>query len=422
MRPSMIVRGAALVAAASVATLAAAPALAADPVAQASASAVTLDVAGQNGYSGTFSATNDGSKQTTSGNDKPLITALGGQSLLSVGTLAQDATTSVDASGRGSSAACAGLAGQGASLVAAGSGNCLTGGNALQLEAGTLDLSKLQIVQGTVLNGLDQQLQSALQPVLGTLLPALSQALAQGAKALGNPGIFLDLGAVQSNCTATPAGVSGDSSLANAAAYVQIPGGQRIDLVKLPVHPAPNTDVVTKLGSGVVGAITSALKTDLASTLGGQLGALGVVVDQTAVLNNILDQLGEQLKPIDNDLLKATLNKQTKSDGAITVTALDLSVLPAAQQFVHSDLLHLTVGTSTCGPNGRVVTPAAAAVPKSDTHHSSNPVPTTVPAGVADAYPLSDHALTAGRVALLALVGLGATGAGLVGYRRRLHR
>jgi hypothetical protein len=421
VRPSKIVKGAALLAAASVATLAASPALAADPVAQASASAVTLSVAGQDGYSGTFSATNDGTKQTTSGNDKPLITALGGQSLLSAGTLAQDATTSVDASGRGSSAACAGLAGQGASLVAAGSGDCLSGGNALQLNAGTLDLSKLQIVQGTVLNGLDQQLQTALQPVLGTLLPALSQALIQGAQALGNPGIFLDLGAVQSHCTATPAGVSGDSSLANAAAYLQIPGGQRIDLLKLPVHPGPNTDVVTQLGSGVVGAITSALKTDLSTALGGQLGALGAVVDQTAVLNNILDQLGAQLKPLDDTLIKATLNKQTTSDGSITVTALDLSVLPAAQQFVHADLLHLTVGTSTCGPNGRVVTPAAVAVPKSDTHHS-NPVPTTVPAGVADAYPLSDHVLTAGRVALLALVGLGATGAGLVGYRRRLHR
>lgn len=421
MRPSKIVQGAALIAAASVVTLAAAPALAADPVAQASAAAVTLDVAGQHGYSGTFGATNDGTKQTTSGNDKPLITALGGQHLLSAGTLAQDATTSVDASGRGSSAACAGLAGQGASLAAAGSGSCLTGGNALQLEAGTLDLSGLQIVQGTVLNGLDQQLQTALQPALGTLLPALSQALTQGTQTLGSPGLFLDLGAVQSSCTATPAGVSGDSSLANAAAYVQIPGGQRIDLAKLPVHPAPNTDVVTQLGSGVVAAITSALKTDLSTALDGQLGALGGAIDQTAVLNNVLDQLGAQLKPLDDTLIKATLNKQTTSADSITVTALDLSVLPAAQQFVHADLAHLTVGTSICGPNGRAVTPAAVAVPKSDTH-PTDPVPTTVPAGVADAYPLSDHALTAGRVALLALVGLGATGAGLVGYRRRLHR
>ena len=96
-------RPAALVAASLVGLLAAAPAYAAD-VTGGSASAVTVTAGGQDNGTGTYSAQYDGQK-TTTGSNQPAISLLGGQSLLSAGTLAQDA----DANASGS-AACAGLA------------------------------------------------------------------------------------------------------------------------------------------------------------------------------------------------------------------------------------------------------------------------------------------------------------------------
>jgi hypothetical protein len=156
--------------------LAVSPATAATTVARASGTALTLSVGGSPAGSGTYAVTNDGTHQSSTGTNRPGVSALTGQSVVSAGVLAQDATTSIR-DRAGFSAACAGLAGQGSSTVAVGDGDCLTPGRTLSLAAGTLDLSHLRVVDSTVLQGLDQQLQTALQPVLDQVVPALQGGL-----------------------------------------------------------------------------------------------------------------------------------------------------------------------------------------------------------------------------------------------------
>jgi hypothetical protein len=72
--------------------------------------------------SGTFSASNDGSGQTTSGNAKPALSLLGMQTTISVGVLVQKAEAFKD----GSSVACSGLVGNGAIVQIGPDGNCST--------------------------------------------------------------------------------------------------------------------------------------------------------------------------------------------------------------------------------------------------------------------------------------------------------
>lgn len=439
MRRSVMSTGAAALAATAVLALAGAPALAAapdnSPIAQATGTAASVTVAGAGTDSGSYtSLINSLGEHTTSGNNTPLITALGGQDLLTVGTLAQDATTSASG-GKGSSAACAGLAGDGATLVSAGDGDCLSGGDNLSLDAGSLDLSSLRVLQSGLFQGIDDDIQGALQQYQNQLTQALSDGLTQALDAMGDPALHLDLGAVQSHCTADTNTASGDSSLANAGAWVQVPTVGRVDLVKLPVHPGPNTHVVTDL-SGVVDAITTPLSAELGNTLpaaldnipglnalNALLAPLSSSLDQVTPMleKNILDQLSTQLQPLQDNVLDATLNKQQRGNRSITVTALDLSVLPAARQFIGSDFAHLTVGTSSCGPNRGVSARTATTPPTSSAHkppaRAPENVPTVVKAGYAEVSDASSP-LTAGRAAVLGALVLAAGGAGALTYRR----
>ena len=114
MRPTA--RFAAVIGAATLSVIAVAPAMAAAPVSQAGANAVTLSVAGNGQGSGDVIAKNDGSKETKTGDTAPPISVLGGQQLLNAGVLAQEAT----ARSNGTSAACAGLAGNGGSVAQVG--------------------------------------------------------------------------------------------------------------------------------------------------------------------------------------------------------------------------------------------------------------------------------------------------------------
>jgi hypothetical protein len=115
------VRTGCVLAAVSLAALATGPAFAAEPVARASATALEIGIAGQGTDTGTFTVTDDGSGPTTSGSNKPALPVLAGQTLTNLGTLAQDARTVV-AGGAGASAACSGIAGEGATLVQVGEG------------------------------------------------------------------------------------------------------------------------------------------------------------------------------------------------------------------------------------------------------------------------------------------------------------
>ena len=413
----------ALVGAGALTLLAASPGMAAEPVAQATATGLVLTVASTPTDSGTYRVTNDGTSEKASGANSPRITALGGQSALQAGTLAQDASTSV-VDGAGRSAACAGLAGDGASLVEAGEGFCLSPDDNATINAGTVDLSGLQIVQADLLAGLDQQLQTALAPLLNAVLPAVSDGLAQGLTALGDLDVTLDLGAVQSQCSAVLGSAYGDSQLTDADLSVEV-AGTDITLLALPVNPAPNTKVVTDTDQ-FLEAVVDGLQVQLSTALDGALDPVTPVLQdlQDALNDNILTALSDQLAPIEDNLLDVTLNKQVRpTDDSIEVTALDLRLLPAASQFV--DLLDVEIGRSTCGPSGRVAAAPPTDSPSATPSDVPSPaVPTSIPAGedAATSAATTDGSLNGllatGAIVLVALL---ATAGGVVSFRRTLR-
>ncbi|MBG6098345.1 hypothetical protein [Nocardioides luteus] len=394
--------------------MSAAPASAAT-VSQASATALSLELAGTGARdTGTYAVTNNGSTESAEGTNEPLITALGGQKAIHAGTLAQDAVATKDAT----SAACSGLAGDGATVVAVGSGDCLSGGDNISLDAASLDFADVELVSSGLFQGVDRQLIAELEKVglsQTKVTDPLSKALKDLLAAMGDPGLHLDLGAVQSSCTADKDKASGDSSLANSRAYITVPTVGDVTLVDLPVDPDVNQKVVTDL-TGVTDAILDALRTQFTKALNGALAPANGGLDQlqTQVLDTALGQIETQLAPLEENVLDITLNAQTTSPGAITVTALDAKVLPAAQEFVGGSLAHLTIGTSSCGPNS----PIAKTVknpPKADNPPAS--VPTVVTAGM-ESY---DDG-SAGRIALVTLLLLAAAGAGVATYVRMLRR
>jgi len=412
VRTTLIARGAAVAAAAAMVALSAAPASAAT-VSQASATALSLELAGTGATdSGTYAVTNDGSTESAEGTNEPIITALGGQDAIHAGTLAQDAVAKSNAT----SAACSGLAGDGATLVAAGSGDCLSGGNNIKLDAASLDFSELQVIQSDLFQGMDAEVQKALKPFQTQITGALDQLLAPVVDGLDGAGLYVDLGAVQSHCTANDDTARGDSTIASSSVYVVLPGGKRETVVELPVDPAVNQKVVTDL-SGVVDVVIKGLRTQLANGLGGALQPIDpVVVElQKQVLNTLLTSIEGQLAPLEDNLLDITLNAQETSPGAITVTALDAKILPAAEPFVGGPLTHLTIGTSSCGPNSPAPRTVVNNPPKAADPPAS--VPTVVTAGM-ESY---DDG-SAGRIALVTLLLLAAAGAGVATYVRTLRR
>lgn len=445
MKTKTVVRASAVVSTLAILTLSGSPALAAAPIAQASATGASITVAGQSNNTGTYAVTNDGTKETVvSGSNQPSLALLGGQNAVKFGTLAQDAKTTVDL-GDGKSIACAGAAGNGASLAAVGSGTtCLSGGNNVDISAGTLDLRNLTLSPNPALAPLN----AALQQVVGPVGTALNTATTQLFNALGNPAVVLSLGALQSSCMSDPTSASGTANLANAGAYVDLPalGGQpkqRVNLLTFPVNPDPNTKVVTGLDK-VTTKILDALRLSLNTTATGPLAGLKTAIDaidatvfanlQSQLVEGVIGQIAPQLKPLEDNIIDGTLNKQFKpSANSIEVTALELNVLPVATQQLKSAALSLMIGKSTCGPNGRLVAPKSSGTPKdtkpnnNNGNGNNNPpnntpvnapnVPTSVPAGLADA-PTANAPL--GPVALAGLGGLMAlsvaTGAAV--YRR----
>ncbi|GGU07941.1 hypothetical protein GCM10007979_02150 [Nocardioides albus] len=381
---------------------------------QASATALSFTPAGGAATdSGTYAVTNDGSTESSEGTNKPVVNLLAGQEAVHVGTLAQDAVANRNAT----SAACSGIAGDGATLVAAGSGDCLSGGNNIKLDAASLDFSELEVIQSDLFQGMDTKVQEALKPFQTQITGALDQLLAPVVDGLDGAGLYVDLGAVQSHCTADDDTARGDSTIASSSVYVVLPGGKRETVVDLPVDPTVNQKVVTDL-SGVVDVVIKGLRTQLANGLGGALQPIDpVVVElQKQVLNTLLTSIEGQLAPLEDNLLDITLNAQETSPGAITVTALDAKILPAAEPFVGGPLTHLTIGTSSCGPNS----PVAKTVANNPPPKAANP-PATVPTVVTAGMESYDDG-SAGRIALVTLLLLAAAGAGAATYLRMLRR
>jgi hypothetical protein len=143
----------------------------------------------------------------------------------------------------------------------------------------------------------------------------------------------------------------------------------------------------------------------------------GLAEARKAIVDNVISQVSKQLKPLSDNVLKLTLNKQSGSTGQIRVTALDLQLIPAAKAAAGASLAAVQIGNVVCGPSGRAAAPAAAApaAPK-----AAPKLPTAVSAGYGDMpakYAGQDDGHTA-DVILAAFAVLVATGAGAVTFRR----
>lgn len=407
---------AATLGAVSLTAMAVAPALAATTVSQAGATALTISVAGNGTDSGTTKATNDGTGQKKTGEANPPIAVLGNQDLLDAGVLAQEAEARIR--GReGVSAACSGVAGDGASIIDVGESRCLTPGDPVGLSIANLDLTGAVLIDPASALGPLEPLNAIVDQLVGPLTAAISDGLAP----LGATGLGGTLGAVQASCTAGPRNAtSGTANIADTTLQLDL-GGTAIDLVELPVNPPPNTQVLTNLDV-VLTTVIDALRVDINNTLDGQLEPLSAVIDpiQDQIVDNLIAQVAPQLAPLEDNILEITLNRQSKpSPGAIEVTALALTVLPAAAQFTDGPLVAAEIGTVTCGANGRVVdtpdpepTPDAGPDPTPDPEPQEPAVPTIVDAGASG----EDQSSTGGTLggALVLLTGA----AGLIGYRR----
>lgn len=402
-----ISRAGTVVGAATLMLLTAGPGSAATPVSQATATALTISVAASPADSGTTSATNDGSGEVKTGEANPPVSVLGNQQLLNLGVLAQDATAKV--SGRdGVSAACSGVAGDGASVANVGDSNCLTPGRPVGISIANLDLTGAVLIDPeSALGGL-----AGLNVVMDQLVGPLTSTISDALEPLGETGLGGTLGAVQARCTARPGTASGTANIADTKLALSV-GGQSIDLVELPASPPPNTHVVTDLDV-VLNTVLDALRTDLNNTLDGALSGLSNVIDpvQDQIVDQLIAQVADQLAPLEENVLDIVLNKQVRPQrGAIEVTALDLQVLPAAAEFIDGSLVAAEIAKVTCGPSRRVGEPGEGPGPKPD-------VPTVVDAGVAGDQPAGgdDAALWAAALLLLGAA------AGLMGYRRLSRR
>jgi hypothetical protein len=172
--------------------LAASPALADTSAATANALNMTL-VGGTLADSGTTTASNDGTTETLTGTQFPALAVLGSQTVITAGVLGQVARAFND----GTSAACAGVLGQGGTLTVGTNGVC-------------------------------------------TVVPSAQVSLTLGVVALATIAIQAD--AIYANCNASsaPQTASGSATLVNAR-VVSIVGPVTTTLLSLPLNPAIGT-------------------------------------------------------------------------------------------------------------------------------------------------------------------------------------
>ena len=403
--------------AAGLVVAAAGPGYAATVVAQSSATALSLSIAGSGFDSGTYTATDDGSGEQVTGESNPPIDVLNSQNLVDIGVLAQEASTAIVGKD-GTSKACSGVAGQGGAVGQIGESGCLTPGDSFGVNFANLDLSNVVTIDPASALGPLAQLNPVVQMLLGPITKALSNGLA--ASPLGDLSIGGTFGAVQSACSATPGQASGAANITDAVIGATL-AGQSVNLVTLPTHPAPNTEVVTDLDK-VLDVVLDGVKTDLLASLNGAAGPLTTLTDaiKTQVVDTVVAQVADQLKPLEDNILRITLNKQTSSGrGQISVTALHAEVLPAAAQFAGSPLVEGDIATVNCGPNARVTggNPNPGPNPTPTPNPNPNPgpkdpdVPTVIDAGGAASAPWGAGLLALGAISA-------GTAAGLVTQRR----
>jgi hypothetical protein len=383
--------------------LATAPAYAASPVSQATATALSGQVAGNGTDSGTVIARHDGHDEQKTGDAHPPVDVLGNQQLLNVGVLAQEATADVDDEGFGTSRACAGIAGNGGSVAQVGDARCLEPGAPVGLSIANLDLTDAVLFDPqSALAPLGQ-----LQPVIDQVVGPVTAAVSDNLTPLGETGLAGTLGVVEASCTAGPDGLTGSANIVDSKIALSL-AGTTVEVVDLPVNPPPNTEVLVDLDVVATGVL-DAIRDDLNTTLDGQLAPLTAAIDpvQKQIVDNALAQVGPQLAPLSQNVLRIVLNKQTKADDRIEVTAMTIDVLPAAAaQLDGASLGSAQIGHVSCGPNGRIVTEREVAP---DTEPKPRPpaaLPTAVAAGVEPEPWYDDLALPGVLVVMAAGAGL----------------
>lgn len=402
-------RATAGLAVAATAILLAAPmASAATVLSRSDASAAIVDVGGQGGQgTGPVEATYDGDTETVTGNSSPA--AFPGGGFVNVGALTQQATA-----GNGSSAACAGVAGNGGGVIQIADGSCLRPGDAV---AGSLGDLKV----GDITGGIDQ-LPAELKAVLDQLTTPIDGAVGTVTSgiedAVGELGLALRFDAIEGRCTVQDGIPSGSASIANAR-LVATGGGRDILLANLPANPGRDTRVITDL-SAVVDVVLQGVETDLNDSLDGALDPVGetlIAPIREQLVAAIRDNIEDQLAPLEDDVLRVTLNEQSNpTTDSIRVTALHAEVLPAAAQAIDASLVDVKIGDVGCGPAGRRVVSEETPTPTPEAAPPARPsVPTAVSAGKAGEPGGTDLA----PYAALALGAAAAGGAGWTAMRRR---
>ncbi|MET0999950.1 MAG: hypothetical protein ABWX73_14635, partial [Marmoricola sp.] len=262
--------------------------------------------------------------------------------------------------------------------------------------------------------------ETAIQPVLTPVTAAINHAVAQASAQFGDLGLVAGIGAVEGRCQASPGSASGDAVIADAQVRVVLPDQapqSELVLLDLPVHPKPNTHLTTNL-SDVLDMILDAISADLNNSLNSALAPLVTGIDaiKTNIVGGVRENVEGNLAPLEENLLDVVLNRQIRTgDDAIKVRALDLRLLPVAEEQLGAALVELQIGNAACGPSGRVTGAVAGPLPAEPTA-----LPTAVSAGVAGAPAVNrpqrdDHtnAIVLGAFAVLV-----ASGAGFVTFRR----
>jgi hypothetical protein len=342
--------------------------------AQSEANAITATILGETADSGTVRATNDGSGEQKTGPVNPLPTVLPDQPYAGIGVLAQDAVADND----GNSAACAGIAGDGgsANVIEIGDSDCIEPGDNIDLALVDLDLSVL--LEGEVIDGSDATLADLLTTLTAgesdTLVAALQSAVDDLEANLGNAGLALDAGAIESSCT-YDGQAEGTTFLTRAGISLLIPEHGREQVLTFDPEPDPNTRVVTELDE-VIALILEDLRDGMNDNLDTLTDAvydsLLTPVVQEQIVEAAIAQLQPALAEVEGNLLELILNKQTRDGDSIAVTGLSASLLPGAAQFDAPEILELDIANVGCGPF------RAAGGP---TDSEGNPVPTVVNAG-----------------------------------------
>lgn len=433
MKRPMLKLGA-IVGATAVSALAVAPAFAAAATSQASAQSVQVSIAGNALVSQKVTATNDGTTETKNNASTlpTLASILPNTNLLGAGVAPQVA----GANNNGTSFACAGVAGTGSSgaIVSAGNSSCDIDGSPLTLNLADLNLGSVLLGDGaitTALNGIPLigDILTLLGVTLNDLVASISAALEP--TPLGEITIGGALSAIEGQCTANPTAAQGDTRLVDTSGgsnqtpiSVTLPGVQGpLVVANLPANPQPNTHVLVNLDS-VTQTLITALTTEIETVLQGQLAGAGLggalQQIQDALLAPLVAQLQPLLQPLQENVLDITLNKQSSGDGgrSIALTALDLQVLPAAQQFTGSSLISGQLGSVTCGPNTAASQNPPGTNPGNPGDGDIPEVPTVVDSGVAGDGDNTARNVLGATAALMLLAGT----AGLMGYRRMLNK